>query len=285
MRFDYFRSTRFKMLAGHVLYRILVLLGIDRHQAVTRGGIRYCLDLAEGIDLSIFVFGSFQPHVSLNPFLQLSGDAVIIDVGANCGTVTLALARRYPQARVYTFEPTSYAYERLRGNITLNPGLAPRIMACQYFVSDEQGAAGQSTCYASWRVDSLSGDRHPVHLGIAKDGAAECVSIDAFVAGERLQRVDLVKIDTDGNELAVLRGMADCLARFRPAVIFELSTYLLRENRESFDLYEELFRAAGYDLFRAHDHRPVCATNVDQLVPRAGSIDILALPRQTRGHG
>jgi len=48
---------------------------------VMRRGIRYEIELREGIDLAVFALGRFQRHVSTNRRLVLPRDALVIDVG------------------------------------------------------------------------------------------------------------------------------------------------------------------------------------------------------------
>ena len=73
------------------------------------------MDLSEGIELSLYLFGNFQKHIINNKILHFKADDVIIDVGANVGIMSLQFAARVPHGRVYSFEPTYYAFENLKG--------------------------------------------------------------------------------------------------------------------------------------------------------------------------
>ena len=61
---DYFRSTKFKIRVANLLYQMLRLVGVSPVRIIERKGIRYQVDLAEGIDLSLFLFGHYQKHVT-----------------------------------------------------------------------------------------------------------------------------------------------------------------------------------------------------------------------------
>lgn len=52
------------------------------------------------------------------------------------------------------------------------------------------------------------------------------LAIDDFVRDRKLQRVDFIKVDTDGGELGVLAGMTETLTRFKPAIVVETHTFL-----------------------------------------------------------
>lgn len=272
-------STRFKLRVAGLAYQSLRRLGLERHRIARRGGVVFDLDLAEGIDLAIFLFGRFQPHVTASPAFSLPPGATIFDVGANVGSICLPLLARDPAACVHAFEPSEHAWRRLQRNLALNPALAERLTAVHAFVGERPSECSELVAYSSWRVDDLeAGERHPVHLGTRHAATRKQISLDAYVEAEAIDRVDFVKIDTDGNELAVLRGARRLLERLRPIVVFELSTHLLAERGLDFGDYLAVFEAADYRLVNSADGRALDRRDLDAVVPRAGSADIAALP-------
>src|SRR5712692_4491875 len=92
--------TRIKLRAARIMYRALKLVLRDDHRLIQRGGINYEIDLAEGIDLSLFVFGGFQDHVTKTKYFPLTSDAIVLEVGANVGTMSLKFAQRSEERRV-----------------------------------------------------------------------------------------------------------------------------------------------------------------------------------------
>ena len=200
-------TTRLRVSCGRLLYH-LAIFGRKSKRVVRRGGITYELDLAEGLDLSLYLFGSFQKHVSANRWVTLPDEAVVVDIGANFGVMTLAFAKTFPRGRVIAVEPTHYALGRLRRNLDLNPDLAVRVETVQAFVSDHADSNPDLVAYASWRVDGLTtGHEHPVHVGTPRptDGVSS-ITLDELASSRNLQRLDLLKIDTDGHELKVFQG-------------------------------------------------------------------------------
>jgi hypothetical protein len=91
-------STIQKINLAKVAYYLVVvarrILGrSSQNIEVTRSGIRWYLDLKEGIDFSIYILGGFEPStLRLYNKLVKSGD-VVLDIGANIGSHTLPLAR------------------------------------------------------------------------------------------------------------------------------------------------------------------------------------------------
>lgn len=272
--------TRMKLFLARVLYRLVHLIYRRDKRVIVRNGITYEVDLSEGIDLSVFLFGNYQKYVYRIEHLGLHEDAIIFDVGANCGIMSLQFARMVPQGKVYCFEPTHYAYSKLLRNLQLNPDLAARVVAVQTFVSCSSSRTAEIRAYASWKVGGRAAeDRHPVHGGTAKsaDGVAS-VSLDDFCRQNNIERVDFIKIDTDGHELEVLKGAEQIIRRFRPPVIFEVGIYLTEEREIGFGDYLEFFGAVNYSLVDSKNLWKIDACNYGRRIPLKRTIDILAAP-------
>jgi FkbM family methyltransferase len=272
--------TRIKIFFAQVLYRLVHLVCREDRRIITRQGIKYEIDLSEGIDLSVFLFGRFQKHVSQNKRLSLPQDAVIFDVGASFGMMTLQFAKLVPLGKVYSFEPTFYAFSKLKRNIELNPELAEHIVPIQGFVSSKTSGGHHIKAYASWKVGgTVEGTRHQIHGGISKsaDGIG-AVSLDDFCAQNRVERLDFIKIDTDGHELEVLKGAQEVIGKFRPIIIFEVGIYIMEETNIGFSDYLKFFGFLSYSLFDASGFKEINASNYYNCIPAKGTTDILAVP-------
>ena len=272
--------TRIKIFFGRLLYRIVHLVCREDTRIIVRNAIKYEVDLSEGIDLSLFLFGRFQKHIWQNKLLSLPPDAVIFDIGANFGAMTLQFAKLAPHGKVYAFEPTFYAYSKLKRNLELNPELAERIVSIQSFVSSKMFGEHYVKAYASWKVaGTVEGERHPIHSGIVKtaDGIG-AVSVDDFCEQNQIARLDFIKIDTDGYEFEVLSGAKKTIAKFRPAVIFEVGMYVMEEKHIDFSVYLQFFNLLNYSLFNSNNLKEIKADNYHKHIPLKGTIDILALP-------
>jgi FkbM family methyltransferase len=273
--------TRIKLSAVKAVYRLLRPMLGRGPRVIVRGGIRYRVDLSEAIDFALFVAGNFQAHVTKSGLVSIPADAVIFDVGANLGSMTLAFAQQAPRGRVVAFEPTHTGFARLRENLALNPDLAVRVTPVQAFLSDRSAERhGLSAC-SSWKLDGSGADPHPLHGGSvqAADGVP-AFSLDDFCRDRGVDRLDLLKIDTDGHELAVLRGAHATLGRLRPPVIFEIGLYLLEERGVRVEEYFDLLDPLGYRWVNCKSGRDVTRENVLREIPLRSTTDILALPRK-----
>ncbi|MBX9804931.1 MAG: FkbM family methyltransferase [Alphaproteobacteria bacterium] len=277
---SFLQATKTKMLVAQFLYRLIRLFGIKDHQIVLRQGIRYELDLKEGIDLRIFLFGNFQKHIYKNLSQKLNAEPIVFDVGANIGSICLNLAQILPDAKIYAIEPTYFAWKKLLNNLALNPTLAKRIVPIQTFVGEHSSQTTDFKAFSSWPIDSLrlNEKKHKIHLGEEKEATSSQISIDDFVRIEKIPKVDFIKIDTDGYELNVLRGAINTLVIFRPLIIFELSTYLLKEKNVALKEYFEFFKKISYTMKDSQTHKTVTMENIYKIIPDQGTVDILAYP-------
>lgn len=281
-------STRTKLMAARLLYRAVRLArGVVGHRGdevrCRRGGIEWQLDLREGIDLSIYLFGRFERATAQALQRELSPGDVALDVGANIGSHSLPMAARVgSRGRVHAFEATRWAHARLLLNLALNPELAASVTAMHAVLGDGR-AELPDRIYSSWNVMEFDQPGRPLHGGFAHEvGAARRVSLDAWFAAAPLTRLDLVKMDVDGFEPVILAGARETLRRFRPRVLLELAPDALRERGAGLgDLVEPLV-SEGYRLLWESSRRPIewgSVRELEQRIPAGGSINVLAEPR------
>ena len=256
-----------------------ILLSQDQRY-IRRGGINYKVDLAEGIDFSIFLFGNFQRYITQNRCLSLPDDAIVFDIGANIGNMAFKFAQLAQKGRVYAFEPTRYAFNKLLTNIELNQELSRRIVPLQLFVSEHSENKHTIKAYSSWRIDGKYADAHPLHGGIIKPAeSVAAVTIDDFCREKEINRLDLIKIDTDGHEYSILRGAQKSLGRFLPYIIFEIGIYVMEERGISFEQYYEYLSSFGYTLINAKNSKTVTINNFRNQIPLRSTTDIIAIPQ------
>lgn len=283
-------TTKTKVGIARVLYRAVAtarsVAGRDgSHAVVTRRGLRWALDLNEGVDLSIFLFGAFERStVELVESLIHAGD-VALDIGANIGAHTLPMARAVGlSGRVIAFEPTSYAYNKLIRNIDLNPQIRDRVTAEQVMLVADAGAPLEPEIYSSWPLDRTEGLHHK-HCGHAmRTDNARVSRLDDYVSNAGLQRIDLIKLDVDGHETNVLLGARRVLEHFRPRIIMELSPYVHSEcdNRDAdaFAFLIQLLSGLRYSMCTV-DSKKALPLNPDylcELVPDGAGINVLLTP-------
>jgi FkbM family methyltransferase len=274
-------NTARKVSIARMIASALLTVGVRPLQHKRLHGITFELDIREGIDLSLFLFGSFQRHVTKFITTVVPPDGIVIDVGANIGAVTIPVAAHLESGHVYAIEPTDYALTKLRKNLELNPGLADRVSVIQTFIADKSAETSEMVAYSSWPVTPSSADnQHPIHKGIAMEAPCGQITIDEFIHQQNLQTVSLMKIDTDGHEFSVITGAAECMATFRPYIIFEASEYLMRPPRPTFEDFMEMMVNRSYTICEGPPLAPMTPETFRRKCPDGGSLDLIAVPNE-----
>lgn len=280
-------STRFKLaIAKYLSAAIFTLIkfggGNPRCIKCRRKGINWELNLEEGIDLALFLFGAFEWETASTLNRLTKPGMCVIDIGANIGAHALPLARAVSgSGKVLAVEPTDWAYGKLCRNLELNREHCSVLIPVQAFLNDGVAQLPERIC-SSWPVGRTIDDTHPVHGGLAKGTAgAVSLTLDELVLSHNLQRVDLIKLDVDGFEAQVLRGGGEVLRRFRPMLVVELCIYPHQETGGSFASFLSELRTHEYTLRNLSNGRelPMDVDGLQRLIPRGGGINALALPR------
>jgi FkbM family methyltransferase len=261
----------------HAVKTVQALFGKSNRNiaVVKRRGIRWSLDLNEGIDFSIYLIGGFEPRTLRLYQKIIQPGYTVLDIGANVGSHTLPLAKLVGNnGRVVAFEPTTFAYRKLIVNIALNPELSPRIIPMQAMLVADSRARLAPGLFSSWPLESSS-DLHEEHKGRLMDTSGASVeTLDDAVDRLNLSRIDFLKIDVDGYEYPVLKGGLQTLKIHKPSIIMEFAPYLIKLE-EFYDMVE-LLVGLGYQFRNANSLRqlPGDAHALKNLIPPGASLNI-----------
>ncbi|MCC6179760.1 MAG: FkbM family methyltransferase [Chloroflexi bacterium] len=145
---------------------------------------------------------------------------VVIDAGSCWGDAALYFADLVgPNGRVYAVELVASKCALIEENLALNPRLRERISVIERAVSDRSGDT------VGYEPDGPSATPTPVRMDPWGSFVADVptVAIDDLIADMGLDRVDSIKLDVDGLELAALVGARATILRHRPTLVVALS--------------------------------------------------------------
>ncbi|MBM4104737.1 MAG: FkbM family methyltransferase [Phycisphaerae bacterium] len=194
------------------------------------------LDLAESPECG-YLFRHPAPPIAR---LVREGGRTMLDVGANAGLH--ALCGRSTFARVHAFEPNPTTAARLVRNISMS-GAEEHVRVHRVALSDRSGTASISVERGHSGASRLGADSPQDSVAVPLD------TLDAVADREGFVEVDLVKIDVEGHEAAVVRGGRRLLARDRPRIVVELG------DIDRFRAFRALL-PDGYRTFVPRGHEP-----------------------------
>lgn len=209
-----------------------------------RGGARFELHPSDRVQAEAWLTRDYEP--ALVEFIagRLPDDGgSLFDVGAHVGLVCLQVAARRPGAAVHAFEPNAVSAARLRRNVALNPGLDVRVSEVAV------GDRGREVQLA-WAADEtdLAGARvvgeRPPGASVAR---LPMITLDAYAREHGIARVDVLKLDVEGGELAAIAGASALLSeRAAGCVVCELNdVYLASQGLGRADVVERV-EGLGY---------------------------------------
>ena len=136
---------------------------------------------------------------------------VLVDVGANRGCYAKLLLSSIPQANVWAFEPNPRTYAVLTQElaipnvVTVNQGLGSQESTLKFYDrQDQEGSSQHGSLYREVIEE--------IHHTDSIELAVSITTLDQYAAVQGIDRIHLLKIDTEGHELEVLKGATRLLA-------------------------------------------------------------------------
>lgn len=166
----------------------------------------------------------------------------ILDVGANIGQTSLPLAKRFPDSTVHAFEPTQAAYTQLCTNCVDTKNIKAHHLA----IGDAPGelnilSVPNATTNTLRTVANTS--KHTQEI-------VTIATIDQVCQEHHIDQIDILKSDTEGYDLQVLKGASQTLTSNRiRAIVVEVTFDKLNSNQSDFFTIHQLLS----------DHDFVCA--------------------------
>ena len=172
---------------------------------------------------------------------------IVFDIGANIGALSL-LSYSKTAHTVYAFEPTPSIVNRFVENIKLN-SLENFIKVFPFAVSNKNG-------FISFSVSQESERNHISFQKTSeksKKRKVKAVTLDSFCKNHKIPQIDLLKIDVEGGEMLVFKGMKNLFKNKQvPTIIFEWNKNAPYFDYSILDL-EKMFTEYGYLLYTIED--------------------------------
>jgi FkbM family methyltransferase len=210
------------------------------------GKVLFEYDLPDYRGTAPMYFGAYAPLVvgAMKRFLRPGG--IFVDVGANIGYLSAVAASLVgANGQIHCFEPVPTYFARLQRFADLNPGY--KIAANQCAVGEAFGQCpifitrepGQSTLVRSYKCDP--------EIVATIDVPVE--RLDRYISGRKIDTISLIKIDAEGFELPILKGLAGYFegSADRPPIICEIAPRAYPLLGRTVDELATFMRHYGYE--------------------------------------
>jgi FkbM family methyltransferase len=202
--------------------------------------------------------------VTARVLIDLAGrSATFLDVGANVGIATLLVAAASPSTTVHAFEPVPRVFDRLRRNTELNPELTNIVL----HRAGLSNTSGEGLIYVpvSERLSvPTEASLNPYYRPNTDAIPITLVTVDDVVRRDGIDRVDLMKIDTEGAERWIVEGAQRTIARDRPFVVCEImntDAWFEADSRQEAYI-GPIFFGLGYSAFHLREWGPERCTEL-----------------------
>lgn len=180
-----------------------------------------------------------------NHFSKLN-TGVIFDIGANIGNYTKNIFKISPNSKIYAFEPHPITYKKLTMSVDsknfypFNLAVGSKNSELQLYDYEDQDGSPHASVYKDVIED--------IHKGKSVIHTIKVIRLDTFLEKQDIKTIDLLKIDTEGNELNVLKGLGHWLVKGQiKAIHFEFNEMNVVSRSFFKDFWDIL---PNYKLFR-----------------------------------
>lgn len=225
------------------------------------------------VGTNIFLEGFFEFHelecIKQHILPKLTNKSTFLDIGANVGNHTAALAPFFEQ--VIAFEPNPRTSKLLEANAMLFSNVSVR----SYGLSDKEGII--QTSYSDENVGGASVTSRATHKNKVE---FHLKKLDDQLSVEQRSSVSLIKLDVEGHEYEVLCGAVTTLKESSPLVLFEIN---IGEIKHGSTKAKEFLNANGYTYFyHLKDISPFANTAV-RLSKLINALSVLFFGKKLRG--
>lgn len=209
--------------------------GLAPDEFCLREGLKFKIHPDSRFPFEFFTWRSVDMTNEMNAFLELSKDKkCLLDIGALHGIFSLAFTVGHPERYSVSIEPSPIATLKLNHNMDIND------ISCDTIQCAFSDSTGKITMRYDWE-----------HLvaGPQENSTLVCVEkrTGDYLCNWSDFKPDIIKIDVEGHELKVLRGLKETIKQFKPLIFLEIHPGMIALEGESVDSLVNLIKEYGYD--------------------------------------
>jgi|GEM_PF-1192982 len=195
----------------------------------------------------------YDAYAMLTRSVDASAPVTIVDLGAHHGVTVKRILEEFPNATVHAFEPVPDVYAVLREQV----GALSKVRTIRAAVGDRVGHIPMHVTKNRWCSSVLApsqagkdlyGDWYDTQTTVD----VEITTLDAWAQRSGIRKIDILKIDVQGFEMAVLRGARGLLEAGVTGIVCEAQLIQEYDGASTFNEIDVFLRSAGYTLHQIH---------------------------------
>lgn len=234
--------AKIEIEAGNVLFT-------SRKTDAHPGGLKFYVDVLDKriTPIDAFNFDYYEQEESDMLYKLVRDNDVIFDIGANIGWYSNHLAKKLPNATVYSFEPIPETFAQIKKNTELNQ--SKNIVLNNFAFSD---TIKTLTFFYSPTVTGAASSQNITENDSMVKLECQANTIDNFVKENNIPKLDFIKCDVEGAEFMVYKGGAETIDKHKPIVFTEmLRKWAAKFNYHPNDIID-FFKRSGYNCYTVH---------------------------------
>lgn len=242
----------------------------EKHEKLQEGLEPNNFCVKEGIVLTIcensrfpfefFTHRSPEMVLEMDCFIKYAkGRKCFLDIGALHGIFSMVFTELNEDSKAYAFEPSHHAFDILKHNADNSKN----VKAFKRAISDDYGVLIMKEEWDHYVISTKEEDGHIV----------KCLSGDTFC--EDIDPVDVIKIDVEGMEFQVLKGLAKTIAENHPIIFLELHNERIINNGGSIKDILDLLENWNYKAIDSRTNRTISFEEIEQV--KSGELRLILL--------
>jgi FkbM family methyltransferase len=226
----------------------------SREVKIKREGVNWNIYAQDLMEFNMAIRKGYQPEILkiLSSEIKKKKLKIMWDIGANIGTISLPILKKFPELRIILFEPSAEVMGKLIKNLSINPDLLGRYEIFNIALSDQNGLNKFYTSNEEFNSGTAglghSHNRFKFHVKV------QSYTGDDLILNNEVAIPEIIKIDVEGFEFEILQGLKNTLTKYKPIIIFEHCIYRINERKHSKDKILNFLKSFNYKFYNIENN-------------------------------
>lgn len=165
---------------------------------------------------------------------------IFVDIGANIGTYSISLSPYFK--KIFSFEPEQENFELLKKNVSVNN--------CSNIRCDNTAILDKEGSFLLSNHNKSPGIHEGTYFIELKEGNTKCDLLKNCIPEDDLNKISVIKLDTEGSELLILKNIKPILEKIKPVLCIEINICSEKNYGIKQQEIRNFISSVGYTLYK-----------------------------------